>query len=132
MSMTDPMADMLTRVRNGVMRRKEQIDVPASKLHEAVARILVEEGYIQDYRRVEDSKQGVLTLVMKNLGRRETPIVGIKRVSKPGHRVYAGKGDLPRVQSGLGIAVISTSQGVMTEKDCRKRGIGGEGLCYVW
>ena len=117
MSMTDPMADMLTGVRNGELRRKEQNDVPASKLHEAVARILVEEGYIQDYRRVEDSKQWVLTLVMKNLGRRETPIVGIKRVSKPGHRVYAGKGDLPRVQSGLGIAVISTSQGFMTEKD---------------
>ncbi len=132
MSMTDPLADMLTRVRNGVMRRKEQVDVPASKLHEAVARILVEEGYIQDYRRVEDSKQGVLTLVMKVLGRRETPIVGIQSVSTPGQRVYAGKNKLPRVQSGLGIAVISTSQGVMTEKDCRKRGIGGEVLCYVW
>ncbi|MAF09673.1 30S ribosomal protein S8 [Candidatus Poribacteria bacterium] len=132
MSMTDPLADMLTRVRNGVMRRKEQVDVPASKLHEAVARILVEEGYIQDYRRVEDSKQGMLTLVMKVLGRRDTPIVGIKRISKPGHRVYTDKDGLPRVESGLGIAVISTSQGVMTEKDCRKRGIGGEVLCYVW
>ena len=118
MSMTDPMADMLTRVRNGVMRRKEQIDVPASKLHEAVARILVEEGYIQDYRRVEDSKQGVLTLVMKNLGRRETPIAGIKRVSKPGHRVYAGKGDLPRVQSGPGIARSEERRG---GDGCRSR-----------
>ena len=132
MSMSDPLADMLTRVRNGVMRRKAEVDVPASRLHEAVARILVEEGYITDYRRVEDSKQGILTLVMKHIGRRETPIVGIKRVSKPGHRVYTGKGKLPRVQSGLGIAVISTSQGVMTEKECRKRGIGGEVLCHVW
>ena len=94
MSMSDPLADMLTRVRNGVMRRKAEVDVPASRLHEAVARILVEEGYITDYRRVEDSKQGVLTLVMKLIGRRESPIVGIKRVSKPGHRVYTGKGKL--------------------------------------
>ncbi len=132
MSMSDPLADMLTRIRNGVMRRKAEVDVPASKLHEAVARILVEEGYITDYRRVEDSKQGILTLVLKHIGRRESPIVGIKKVSKPGHRVYTGKGDLPRVQSGLGIAVISTSQGVMTEKECRKRGIGGEVLCHVW
>ena len=132
MSMSDPLADMLTRIRNGVMRRKAEVDVPASKLHEAVARILVEEGYITDYRRVEDPKQGILTLVLKHIGRRESPIVGIKKVSKPGHRVYTGKGDLPRVQSGLGIAVISTSQGVMTEKECRKRGIGGEVLCHVW
>ena len=130
--MTDPIADMLTRIRNAVARRKETVEVPASNLREALARILVEEGYIRDYRRIEDGKQGILRLELKYGERRESAISGLKRISKPGRRVYASKSKLPRVMSGLGVAIVSTSQGVMTDKECRRRGVGGEVICYVW
>ena len=132
MSMTDPLADMLTRIRNAAARRKASVDIPASNLHEAVARIRVEEGYIRDYRRLEDNKQGMLTIHLKYGPNREPVIVGIKRVSSPGRRVYAGARNLPRVLNGLGAAIMSTSQGVLTDKECARRGIGGEALCYVW
>ena len=132
MSMSDPLADMLTRIRNAVARRKSEVTVSASKLQEAVARILVEEGYVRDYRRLEDNKQGMLTIYLKYGSEREPVIAGLKRVSTPGRRVYSGVEKLPRVLNGLGSAIVSTSQGVLTGKECVRRGIGGEVLCYVW
>ena len=132
MSMTDPVADMLTRVRNAVMRRKVTVDIPASNLHEAIGRILVEEGYARECQRIQDTVQGTIRLFLKYGRDRERVITGIQRISKPGRRMYAGKGDLPRVYSGIGVAIMSTSQGVLTATECRRRGIGGEVLCYVW
>ncbi len=132
MSMTDPLADMLTRIRNAALRRKASVDAPASNLHEAVARILIEEGYIRDYRRLEDNKQGMLTIYLKYGENREPVIVGLKRVSSPGRRVYASARKMPRVLNGLGSAIVSTSQGVLTGRECARRGVGGEVLCYVW
>lgn len=132
MSMTDPIADMLTRIRNATMRRKEQVDVPASKMHENIARILLEEGYIQSYRRLDEKTQGVLQLTLKYGDKRERVIEGLERRSKPGRRLYVDKDHLPRVRNGLGIAVISTSQGILTDRECRRRGIGGEVICYIW
>ena len=131
MSMTDPLADMLTRVRNGVMRGKESVDIPASKLHEAVARILVQEGFVRDYKRIDDTVQGTVRVFLK-YGKERQVITGIERVSKPGRRFYTGKDKLPRPLSGIGVAIMSTSSGVMTASECRRRGIGGEVLCYVW
>ena len=132
MPMTDPIADMLTRVRNANLRYKPTVDVPGSKMHEAIARILAEEGYIEGYERIQEGPWTNLRIRMKYGDRRERVIRGLRRVSKPGRRVYAGVQELPRVLSGLGIAIISTSQGVMTDKECRKRRIGGEVICYVW
>ena len=132
MSMTDPLADMLTRIRNAEMRRKDSVDIPASKLHEAVARILVEEGYARESRRIENDVQGIVRVFLKYGPDREKVITGIQRISKPGRRIYAGKGELPRPYSGIGVAIMSTSQGVMTATECGRRGIGGEVLCHVW
>jgi small subunit ribosomal protein S8 len=132
MSMTDPIADMLTQIRNANQRRKERLDLPSSNVRAAIAQILVEHGYIQSFRVVEDTPQNVLRLTLKYGENRERVIEGIRRISKPGRRVYADKGNLPRVRNGLGMAVISTSQGILSEKDCRQRGIGGEVLCYIW
>ena len=132
MSMTDPLADMLTRIRNAGMRRKESVDIPASNLHEAVARILVEEGYARDCRRIEDDVQGTVRVFLKYGKDRQRVITGLQRVSKPGCRIYAGRNELPRPLSGIGVAILSTSHGVMTAIECRRRGIGGEVLCYVW
>jgi small subunit ribosomal protein S8 len=133
MSMTDPVGDMLTRIRNATMRRRDRVDVPASNLHEALARILVEEGFVQNYRRLDEpGPQGVLRLSLKYGESRESVIAGLRRISKPGRRVYVGREELPRVRNGLGIAIVSTSQGLMTERKCRALGIGGEVLCWVW
>lgn len=132
MGMTDPVADMLTRIRNGSKAGKKWIDVPGSKLKKELARILAEEHFIQNYYFVEDKKQGELRLFLK-YDKREKPIIkGIKRVSKPGLRKYSRVDFLPRVLNGLGIAIISTSSGVMTDRDARRRGVGGEVICYVW
>lgn len=130
--MTDPIADMLTRIRNANVVYREVVDVPGSKMKRALAQILKEEGYIRDYELVEDGKQGVLHLHLKYGANRERVISGLKRISRPGLRVYAGHDQLPRVLGGLGIAVLSTSYGVMTEKRAREKHIGGEVLCYVW
>ena len=131
--MSDPVADMLTRIRNGLMRRKASVLIPASNLNEAVVRILVEQGYLTEYSRAAgDTPQDVLSVKLKYGERRERVITGIKRVSRPGRRVYTGKADVPRVRSGLGVAIISTSQGLKTDKECRRDGVGGEVLCYVW
>ncbi|MFO7266142.1 MAG: 30S ribosomal protein S8 [Limnochordales bacterium] len=132
MVMTDPIADMLTRIRNANMVYHETVDVPASNLKKELARILKEEGFIRDYRVIDDGKQGVIRLYLKYGANRERVIQGLKRISKPGRRVYAGRDQIPRVLGGLGIAVLSTSKGVMTDKQARKLGVGGEVLCYVW
>ena len=129
---TDPIADFLTRIRNGNTANKETVEIPASKVKKSLAEILKEEGYIKDWEYIEDSKQGIIRVYMKYGANKEKVITGLKRISKPGLRIYAGSEELPKVLNGLGIAVISTSHGIMTEKHARKAGIGGEVLCYVW
>ncbi|GAB6099861.1 30S ribosomal protein S8 [Halanaerocella petrolearia] len=128
----DPIADMLTRIRNANQNYANQVDIPASNLKEEIAAVLDEEGFIKGYERKDDTAQGTLTLSLKYGSNREKVITGLKRISKPGLRVYANKEELPKVLGGLGISVISTSQGVMTDKAARKAGIGGEVLCYIW
>lgn len=130
MSMTDPIADMLTRIRNANQMRNEIVKMPHSKTKVEIARILKEEGFINDYI-IEESEKKVLTLILKYAGTQRV-ITGLKRISKPGLRVYAGKEELPRVLNGLGIAIISTPKGIMTDKQARKEGLGGEVLAFVW
>ncbi|MCF8011761.1 MAG: 30S ribosomal protein S8 [Clostridiales bacterium] len=132
MSMTDPVADFLTRIRNGNMVFHNVVEAPASRTKNSIARILQEEGYVKDYEYIEDGKQGILRVYMKYGSHKERIITGIKRISKPGLRVYAKKYSIPKVLGGLGVAIVSTSQGVMTDKDARSKGIGGEVVCYVW
>jgi len=132
MVMTDPIADMLTRIRNANSVYHDKVEMPASKVKQAVVQILKEEGFIKDFELIKDSKQGVLRISLKYGPNREKVIGGIKRISKPGLRVYAKKDQLPRVLGGLGIALVSTSQGIMTDKQARKNGLGGEVLAFVW
>ncbi|MBD3180709.1 30S ribosomal protein S8 [Candidatus Poribacteria bacterium] len=132
MSMTDPIADMLTRIRNAHIARHERVDIPASRLKEDIARILFEEGYVRKYRLIEDQKQNKIRLDLKYTRDKNSVISGLKRISKPGRRVYTGKSELPRVRNGLGLAIISTSEGILTAAQCKQKGIGGEVLCYVW
>jgi small subunit ribosomal protein S8 len=132
MSMTDPIADMLTRVRNANSAGKDSVAIPVSKKLIEIARILKEEGFIVDYEVVEGQPVGSLNVTLKYGPKKQRIIRGLKRISKPGLRVYAGKDDLPRVLGGLGCAVVSTSHGVMTDRDARKAGVGGEVLAYVW
>ena len=132
MQITDPVADMLTRIRNANTAKHESVDVPASNLKKAIAKILLDEGYIKSYEVVEDGTQGVIRIQLKYLAGKEKVISGLRRVSKPGLRVYAGADELPRVLKGLGIAIISTSKGVMTDKAARANHVGGEGLAFVW
>lgn len=129
---TDPIADMLTRIRNGIGVRHSQVTVPSSKTKVAIAKLLREEGYIQGYDLTKDRPQPILRIWPKYAEDGEPVISGLKRVSKPGCRVYAGRRDLPRVLSGIGVAILSTSQGIMTDKQARRLGIGGEVLCHVW
>lgn len=131
MSMTDPIADMFTRIRNGLMVGRKQVDLPNSNMKSRIAGILKEEGYIRNFRAVEDDKQGVLRVYLKY--KNDEPVIrGIRRVSKPGRRAYVKKDKIPRVLNGLGMAIISTSSGVMTDEICREKGVGGEVLGYVW
>jgi small subunit ribosomal protein S8 len=132
MVMTDPIADMLTRVRNANSVYHEKVEIPASKIKQAIAKILKEEGFIKDYEVIADDKQGVLRVSLKYGSNREKVITGIKRISKPGLRVYAKRDQMPRVLGGLGIAIISTSKGIMTDKTARRDGLGGEVIAYVW
>ncbi|GEN34802.1 MULTISPECIES: 30S ribosomal protein S8 [Aneurinibacillus] len=132
MVMTDPIADMLTRIRNANMVRHEKLEVPASKIKHAIANLLKEEGFIRDVEYVEDNKQGILRLFLKYGADNERVINGLKRISKPGLRVYAGKDEIPRVLGGLGIAILSTSKGVMTDKQARQQQVGGEVIAYIW
>jgi small subunit ribosomal protein S8 len=132
MNMTDPIADMLTRIRNGVRARLPKIDVPSSKLKVEIARILKDEGYIANFRSVEDGKQGSIRIFLRYGPGWERVITDLQRVSKPGCRIYCGKGEIPRVYGGLGINILSTSRGVMTGRQAARSGVGGEILCNVW
>ena len=132
MSMTDPIADMLTRVRNANAAFKETVSMPSSRKLVEIARILKEEGYVTEYRVIPGEPQATLEISLKYGPRKERTINGLRRISKPGLRVYAKKDELPRVLGGLGIAVISTSNGVMTDRDARKAGVGGEVIAYIW
>ena len=132
MQITDPVADMLTRIRNANSAKHDTVDVPASNLKKAIAQILVDEGYIKAFQVVEDGTQGIIRITLKYLAGKEKVISGLRRVSKPGLRVYAGADELPRVLKGLGIAIISTSKGVMTDKAARANHVGGEVLAFVW
>lgn len=132
MVLTDPIADMLTRIRNASSVKHESVDIPGSKFKAEVARVLKEEGYIREFKFIEDDKQGTIRVYLKYGPHKERVISGIKRISKPGLRVYAQKDEIPRVLGGLGIAIVSTSQGVMTDKSARKNSLGGEVVCYVW
>ncbi|MDN5344413.1 MAG: small subunit ribosomal protein [Clostridia bacterium] len=130
--MTDPIADFLTRIRNANMVYQEKVEVPASRMKRALAEILKNEGYIKSYEYVEDGKQGILRLYLKYGPNKEKVITGIKRISRPGLRIYARKGEVPKVLGGLGLAVISTSKGILTDKQARREGVGGEVICYIW
>ncbi|MGE5558899.1 MAG: 30S ribosomal protein S8 [Bacillota bacterium] len=131
MAFTDPIADMLTRIRNANISRDKGVEVPASKIKLELARVLKEEGFIEDFESVKDGKQGTIKIHLKYMGR-EKVISGLKRISKPGLRVYARQEEIPKVLGGLGIAIISTPKGIMTDKQARKAKLGGEVLCYVW
>ncbi|MGD0281357.1 MAG: 30S ribosomal protein S8 [Dissulfurispiraceae bacterium] len=130
--LTDPIADMLTRMRNTLLIRTEKVDVPASRMKVELAKILKEEGFIKSYKIIKDKKQGMLRVTLKYTTDSTPVISGLKRISKPGRRIYAGKDEVPKVMDGVGIAIISTSRGVLTDKACRREGVGGEVLCYVW
>ena len=132
MQITDPIADMLTRIRNANAAKHETVDVPASNLKKEIARILLEEGYIKSYQVLNDTPQGTIRITLRYIGRGEKVISGLRRVSRPGLRVYAGADELPQVLRGLGIAIISTSRGVMTDKQARANHVGGEVLAFVW
>ena len=132
MHITDPVADMLTRIRNAGSARHETVDVPNSKMKKAIAEILLEEGYIKSFQLIDDGTQGVIRITLKYLPGKEKAIQGLRRVSKPGLRVYAGADELPQVLRGLGIAIISTSKGIMTDKKARAQHVGGEVLAFVW
>jgi len=132
MTMTDPIADMLTRIRNGYKEKFRKVDIPASNVKREIARILLEGMYIGNYKYIEDEYQGILRVYLKYDEQENGPILGLKKISRPGRRVYAGKHRIPRVRNGLGTAIISTSRGVMTDQQCRQHGIGGEVLCYIW
>jgi small subunit ribosomal protein S8 len=130
--MSDVIADMLTRIRNANDAKHTTVDVPASKMKKAIADILVEEGYVKSYQVIEDGKQGVIRVTLKYNAGKQKVIRGIRRVSKPGLRIYAGYEDMPKVMNGLGIAIVSTSKGIMTDKMARKENVGGEVLAFVW
>lgn len=132
MQITDPIADMLTRIRNAGTAKHETVDVPASKMKISIAQILLDEGYIKGFQIIDDGTQGIIRITLKYLSGKEKAIQGLRRVSKPGLRVYAGADELPQVLKGLGIAIISTSKGVMTDKAARKLHVGGEVLAFVW
>ncbi|HGM3508836.1 30S ribosomal protein S8 [Clostridioides sp. ZZV15-6383] len=132
MTMTDPIADMLTRIRNANVVKHETVDVPASNMKKELARILLEEGFIRGYDVIEDGKQGIIRIQLKYGQEGERVITGLKKISKPGMRVYAANHEIPKVLNGLGISVISTSKGILTDKQARKANVGGEVICYVW
>ena len=132
MAMTDPIADMLTRIRNGLTAKLESVIVPASNMKKAIAQILVEEGYVKSYTVAEDNKQGVITITLKYTETGAPVITGLRRISKPGLRIYTSCEDMPKVMKGIGTAIISTPKGVMTDKTARKENVGGEVLAFVW
>ena len=132
MQISDVIADMLTRIRNANDAKHETVDVPASKMKKPIAKILLDEGYIKSYEVIEDGKQGVIRISLKYLAGKQKVIRGLRRVSKPGLRIYSNCEDMPKVMNGLGIAIVSTSKGIMTDKEARKANVGGEVLAFVW
>lgn len=132
MSMTDPIADFLARIKNGISARKQQIELPRSNIKLRIAEILRDEGFLNSVASVEDEKQGLIKVELRYDGRTSNAITGMRRVSRPGQRAYVPAKDIPRVRNGLGIAILSTSHGVMTDKEARNKGVGGEVLCEVW
>ncbi len=132
MHITDPIADMLTRIRNANAAKHEAVDIPASNMKKAIAQILVDEGYIKSFKVIDDGKQGVMHLVLKYGENKSQVITGLRRVSKPGLRIYSNVEDMPKVMKGLGIAIVSTSKGIMTDRQARKENVGGEVLAFIW
>ena len=133
MQITDTIADMLTRIRNANSAKHDSVDIPASNMKKAIAQILVDEGYVKNYQVIEDGKQGIIRVTLKYTGASRTPVItGLRRVSKPGLRIYSSSEDMPRVMRGIGTAIVSTSKGVMTDKKARKENVGGEVLAFVW
>ena len=130
--MTDTIADMLTRIRNALIAKHESVEIPASTMKKAIAQILVDEGYIKSFEIIADGEKKTIRIQLKYGANKQRVIVGIKRISRPGLRVYARKDEMPKVLGGLGIAIVSTSRGVMTDREARKQGVGGEVLAYVW
>ncbi len=132
MNITDPIADMLTRIRNASTSKFKTVDIPASNMKKSIAQILLDEGYIKAFEEIENETQGIIRITLKYDEKGKKVIAGLKRISKPGLRIYAAKDELPKVLNGLGIAIISTSQGLMTDREARAKGIGGEVLAYIW
>ena len=133
MQITDTIADMLTRIRNANSAKHDSVDIPASNMKKAIAQILVDEGYVKEYKVIEDGKQGIIRIALKYQGASRTPVLqGLRRVSKPGLRIYTSCEDMPRVMKGIGTAIVSTSKGVMTDKAARKENVGGEVLAFIW
>jgi small subunit ribosomal protein S8 len=132
MSQTDPIADLLTRIRNASRIKKREVSIPMSKLKVEIAKILKEEGYIRNFKAIDDNKQGTLNIVLKYTDDNQSVISGLRRISRPGCRLYCTRDSIPKVLDGLGIAVISTSRGILTGKRCRELGVGGEILCHIW
>jgi len=129
--LTDPIADMLTRIRNAICIKAEKVDIPISKIKLEIAKILKEEGFIKAYKILKDRKQGILRIILKYVDN-ESVISGLKRISKPGRRVYVSRNSIPKVIGGLGISILTTSKGILSDKACRHEGVGGEVICYVW
>ena len=132
MHITDPIADMLTRIRNANSAKHETVDIPASNMKKAIAQILLDEGYIASYKVIDDEKQGVIRVTLKYTENKAQVITGLRRVSKPGLRIYSNVEDMPKVMKGLGVAIISTSKGIMTDRQARKENVGGEVLAFIW
>lgn len=132
MQITDAIADMLTRIRNASSAKHESVDIPASNIKKSISQILLDEGYVKDVEYIDDDKQGTIRITLKYTSNKQNVITGIKRISKPGLRVYASKDEIPKVLGGLGIAILSTSKGILTDKKARAEGVGGEVLAFVW
>ena len=132
MHITDPIADMLTRIRNANSAKHDTVDIPASNMKKAIAQILVDEGYIKNYKLIEDGKQGVIRVTLKYAEGKSQVITGLRRVSKPGLRIYSNVEEMPKVMKGLGVAIVSTSKGIMTDREARKQNVGGEVLAFIW
>ena len=132
MQITDTIADLLTRIRNASASRHDSVEIPASNMKKAIVRILLDEGYIKNYSVKDDGKQGIIRVILKYDENKKSVITGLKRVSKPGLRIYSNVEDMPKVMKGLGIAIISTSKGIMTDRQARKENVGGEGLAFIW
>ncbi|NIO49134.1 MAG: 30S ribosomal protein S8 [Candidatus Aminicenantes bacterium] len=132
MSLTDPVADMLTRIRNALRVKKKDVNIPSSRMKTEIAKILKDEGYINNFKVIEDNKQGILNVTLKYTDENESVISGLRRASRPGCRIYCNKGSIPKILGGMGIVILSTSEGIATGKKCEELGVGGEVICYIW